>query len=358
MTFALIAAGGTGGHVYPALALADVLVRRGHDKASIRFVGGRRGLEGDAVTRRGFAVDLLPGRGLRRSLSPENVVALWEALVSSARALGLVRRLRPRVVVGFGGYASLPTVVAARALRVPSVVHEQNAAPGLANRISVSLGARAAGAMSGVALRRVVITGNPVRPEILDVVRRPMEPPQVLVTSGSLGARSVNLAALGLYDRWRDRNDVAVRHVTGRRDHAECVERLSASRRASDRLHYELVEYEHEMPAAYERSAVVVGRAGATTVAELTAVGMPSVLVPLPGAPGDHQTANAERLAAAGAALVLPDDRCTADALAGMLEPLVADPARLNMMGDAARDLGAPDAAERLADLVEGTARG
>jgi UDP-N-acetylglucosamine--N-acetylmuramyl-(pentapeptide) pyrophosphoryl-undecaprenol N-acetylglucosamine transferase len=272
-----------------------------------------------------------------------------------------VRRLRPRVVVGFGGYASLPTVVAARALRVPSVVHEQNAAPGLANRIAVSLGARAAGAMSGVALRGAVVTGNPVRPEILEAARRPAEPAQplqVLVASGSLGARSVNLAALGLYEQWRDRDDVAVRHVSGRRDHAECVDRLSGSRRPSDRLHYELVEYEHDMPAAYERSAIFVGRAGATTVAELAAVGMPSVLVPLPGAPGDHQTANAERLAAGGAALVLPDDRCTADALADLLGPLVTDPARLTAMGAAARDLARPDAAERLADLVEGAARG
>jgi len=143
--FALFAGGGTGGHTYPAIAVAQELVWRGHPSASVRFVGGRRGIEGRVVTDAGFAIDLLAGRGLQRRFTPENVIAnvsaIWGAFTAFLIAIKLVRRYRTRVVVGFGGYASLPCVVAARVLRVPTVVHDQDAVPGLANRIGVRLGA-------------------------------------------------------------------------------------------------------------------------------------------------------------------------------------------------------------------------
>jgi UDP-N-acetylglucosamine--N-acetylmuramyl-(pentapeptide) pyrophosphoryl-undecaprenol N-acetylglucosamine transferase len=358
VTFALLAAGGTGGHVYPALALAEVLVERGRARSEIRFVGGRRTLEREVVPAAGFEIDLLPGRGLRRAIAWSSVLALVEALQATILALAIVGRRRPRVVVGFGGYASLPALVAARVLRVPAVVHEQNAAPGLANRIAVRLGARAAASLPSTPLRGVVVTGNPVRPELLAVERRPSEPPLVLVTGGSLGAGRLNDAALELYDLWRDRDDVRIRHVTGRREHGARAEALDALRRPSDRLEFELVAYDDDRASVYAETSIVVGRAGASTVAEITALGLPSVLVPLPGAPGDHQGANARALAAAGGAVVVDDASCTGAALAGALEPLLADRARRLAMGEAARALGRPDAAERLADLVEACARG
>jgi undecaprenyldiphospho-muramoylpentapeptide beta-N-acetylglucosaminyltransferase len=356
--FALVTGGGTGGHVYPALALARELVARGHPQPGIRFVGAQRGLEATLVPEAGFAIDLLPGRGLQRRLTFANVAALWGNLLAFVRARAIVRRARPRVVVGVGGYASLPCLLAARLRRVPTVVHEQNAAPGLANRVAVRLGARAAISLPGTPLRNAVLTGNPVRAEIASVRRRPVSGRAVVtVFGGSLGARRVNHAALELYDRWRDRDDVSVHHVTGARDHDECAARLDGLRHAGDALEYELVPYEAHMHEVYARTAIAVCRAGAITVAELAVAGVPAVLVPLPGAPGDHQTRNAAALVDAGAAVLVPDGQCDGARLDAELTPLLVDPGHLDAMAAAARSLARPDAAGRLADLVEEVAR-
>ena len=175
----------------------------------------------------------------------------------------------------------------------------------------------------------------------------------MLVFGGSLGAGRLNEAALGLYDRWRDRGDVAVCHVSGRRGYPDCRQRLADLRRVEDRLAYELVEYEEHLERRYRDATVAVCRAGAVTVAELTVVGLPAVLVPLPGAPHDHQTRNAEALAGAGAATVLADPDASAGRVAAELDALLADPDRLDAMSQAGRALGRPDAAARVADLVE-----
>ena len=351
--FALVTGGGTGGHVYPALALAHELVDRGHPSPSIHFVGARRGLEAAIVPAAGFAIDLLPGRGLQRRLTTDNLRALWENVRAFLASRRIVRRTRPRVVVGVGGYASLPCLLAARLRRVPAVVHEQNAAPGLANRLAVRMGARAAISLPGTPLRGSVLTGNPIRPAVAAVRRAPVEPPLVAVVGGSLGARRLNHAALGLYDRWRARDDVAVHHVTGARDYDDCVSALAAARRPGDRLAYDLVRYEDHIEDLYARAALAVCRAGAVTVAELAAAGMPSVLVPLPGAPGDHQTRNAVTMVDAGAAELLPDAECDPANLDAVVAKLLADPAGRDSMARAAGTLARPDAAARLADLVE-----
>jgi undecaprenyldiphospho-muramoylpentapeptide beta-N-acetylglucosaminyltransferase len=360
-TDVLISGGGTGGHVFPALALAAELVARGHPSDRIRFVGAARGLEATAVPAAGFAIDLLPGRGLERSASfaalRRNLRTTYDTAVAFARASKLVGRLQPRVVVGVGGYASLPALVAARARGIPAVVHESDAHPGLANRIAVRLGARPGVTLPGTPLRGAVVTGNPIRPAIAAVERAPVTPPLVAVVGGSLGARSLNEAVLGLYDRWRHRTDVTIHHVTGTRDYQGCSTELAAQRAAGDRLSYRLVAFEEHMEAVYTDATLVVSRSGGMT-AELATVGMPSVLVPLPGAPGDHQTANADALVAAGAAVKIPDRELTPDRLAAELDALLGDPARLVSMSDAAGALGRPDAAARFADLVEASMRG
>ena len=357
-TDVLISGGGTGGHVFPALALADELVARGYPRDRIRFVGAARGLEATAVPAAGYEVELLPGRGLERSAAPaaigRNLRTTYDTALAFARASALVGRLRPRVVVGVGGYASLPALVAARARRIPAVVHEADAHPGLANRIAVRLGARAAVTLPGTELRGAVVTGNPIRPAIAAVERAPLAPPRIAVVGGSLGARSLNQAVLGLYDRWRDRTDLTIHHVTGTRDYQGCSTALAAQRTAGDQLSYSLVPFEEHMEVVYAEATLVVSRSGGMT-AELTTVGMPSVLVPLPGAPGDHQTANADALVAVGAAVKITDAELDPARLASELDALLADPPRLVAMGEAARTLGRPDATARFADLVEAT---
>ncbi|HEX5587563.1 MAG TPA: UDP-N-acetylglucosamine--N-acetylmuramyl-(pentapeptide) pyrophosphoryl-undecaprenol N-acetylglucosamine transferase [Acidimicrobiia bacterium] len=357
----LISGGGTGGHVYPALALADELVARGHDRAHIRFVGATRGIEGRAVREAGYEIDLLPGRGLARDMSLRGIAQNARTVGDTARAFAgaarIVARVRPDVVVGVGGYASLPAVVAGRMRRIPVVVHESDAHPGLANRIAVALGAKAAVSLPDTALRGAVVTGNPIRPEIAAVRRAPATPPIVAVVGGSLGARRINDAALGLYDRWRARVDVVIHHVTGDRDYEGSATRLAALRAPGDALSYRLVRYEDHMDTLYAAATIIVSRAGGMT-AELAAVGMPAVLVPLPGAPGDHQTRNAEVFERAGAAVLVRDADLDATTLAAAVDALLSDPQRVIEMSDAARALAHPDATARFADLVEAAARG
>jgi UDP-N-acetylglucosamine:LPS N-acetylglucosamine transferase len=256
-----------------------------------------------------------------------------------------------------GGFASLPCVVAARLRRVPAVVHEQNAAPGLANRIGVRLGARAAVSLPDTRLRRGVLTGNPVRPEIAAVTRAPTVPPMVAVVGGSLGARRLNDAALELFDGWRDRADVAVVHVAGARDHDRCAQGLAALRHPSDRLAYELIPYEDRMQRVYSDAAAMVCRAGAVTIAELAVTGLPAVLVPLPNAPHDHQTRNAQAMVRVGAAVLVPDAELDGERLCAELQRLLIDPVGLGAMAAAGKAAARPDAAARVADMVEEAAR-
>jgi UDP-N-acetylglucosamine--N-acetylmuramyl-(pentapeptide) pyrophosphoryl-undecaprenol N-acetylglucosamine transferase len=353
----VVAGGGTGGHVYPALALADALVARGYRRDTIRFLGARRGLEARAVPAAGYEIDLLPARGFQRGVTPrhllDNVRMVGAMVVAVVEAVRIVRALRPRVVVGVGGYASVPGVLAARLLRIPVVVHEQNAVPGLANRLAVRLGARAAVSLPGTELAGAVVTGNPVRAGVAALERIPDDPALLGVVGGSLGSARLNDAVLDLYDRWRARGDVAVHHVAGTRHYDQARHRLERLRRPHDALVYELVPYEDHMDDVYGRAALAVCRAGAVTVAELAAAGLPSVLVPWPGAADDHQTGNARAMEAAGAAVLLPDAQCDGPHLDAVAGELLADPDRLRTMSVAARAVARPDAADRLADLVE-----
>jgi UDP-N-acetylglucosamine:LPS N-acetylglucosamine transferase len=356
--FAVLVAGGTGGHVYPAIAVADALVARGHEPATLRFVTDQRDVARAALDRTDYARDELPiAHGLERGGGlAHNLGVVVRATRATATAGRVLRAHRPRVVVGFGAYVALPVVVAARARRLPVVVHEQNGVPGLANRVAVRLGARAAVSLPGTALPEAILTGNPVRPDITVVEREPVSPPLVAFVGASLGAGVLNRTALDVYDRWRDRGDVQIRHVTGARFYDECRAALDALRRPGDALAYDLVDYEHDMAGLYTDAAVVVARAGGS-VAELAAAGVPSVLVPWSGAADDHQTANARAFAEAGAAIHVREAECDGARVASLLDHLLADPDRLAAMALAARTLAHPDAADEVAALAEAIAR-
>lgn len=362
--YAVLAGGGTVGHVAPALSVAAALVARGHDRSAIHFVGSRRGREAQLVPAAGFAVTTLPGRGVVRRLTPANLVAVGGLLVAFLRAIGLLARRRPAVVVNLGGYASVPCTLAAVLLRVPIVAVSYDAVPGAASRLAARFAAAAAVAFEGSTLPRAVTTGAPVRPEVLALdpspagraaARAEMGLPAdrllLAVTSGSLGARRVNEAAVGLARAWADRSDLVVYHVVGSRDFPSVL--AEAPSRPEGGLDYRPVEYEQRLPALLAAADLAVGRAGASTVAELTVLGVPSVLVPLPGAPGDHQTRNAQQLVAAGAALLLPDPECTPERLAELAGELLGDAPRRHEMSEAALGLARRDAADRVASLVE-----
>jgi UDP-N-acetylglucosamine--N-acetylmuramyl-(pentapeptide) pyrophosphoryl-undecaprenol N-acetylglucosamine transferase len=368
MTFAVIAGGGTAGHVLPGIALARALVARGHPPGSIQFVGSTRGIETRLVPEAGFPLVALPGRGLQRRLTIENVAAVAGLLRAMLEGVRLVRRLRPRVVVVLGGYASVACVAGAILNRVPIVVMEQNARAGAANRLAGRFAAACAVPFPETDLPRRVVTGNPVRAEVLAAAaaddragaRRalglPVDRTVVAVFSGSLGARSINTAVRGAIPRLATRGDLAIRHVIGSRDWEELGHQ--APDLPADGLVYQPVRYEDRMAELLVAADLAIARAGGTTVAELAEVGRAAILVPLPIAPRDHQTANAAALVAAGAAVLVPDDQLSPERLVRELDAVLADPQRLARMGRAARSLARPDAAERVADLVEEHARG
>jgi undecaprenyldiphospho-muramoylpentapeptide beta-N-acetylglucosaminyltransferase len=376
-TWAIIAGGGTAGHVVPGLAVAHALVARGHPPESIHWVGGRRWTEGDVVNAAGFEATLLPGRGIQRRLTAENLSAVWGLTQAGAQALSLVRARRPAVVLAMGGYASVTCALAAATLRIPLVVAEQNAVPGASNRLVGRFAKATAVPFPGTPLPRAVVTGNPVRSEILAVDRSPAgraaaraalglpEDRTVLaVFGGSLGALRLNNAVLGALDTWGGRGDLAVRHVVGERDWSLVTGGAQAARgaewqaRGLDGLLWQPVRYDDQRELSLAAADLAVSRAGGNTVAELAAVGLPSILVPLPGAPGDHQTANAGQLAGAGAAVLVPDGELSAARLVREVDGLLGDPGRLAAMAEAAGAVGRRDAADAVAVLVEQCARG
>ena len=351
----LVTGGGTAGHVLPALAIATALRERGHD---VHLVGSERGIEARLVPEAGFEQTLLPGRGIARSISPSAVRANVGAVVGLVRAvlmaIGLVRRHRPAAVVAVGGYASVAAGAAAVLWRVPIIVHEQNAVPGAANRLLARFAVRSATSFPDTPLPRAEVVGNPVRAELFEARHedRPDGRTQLLVFGGSLGALSINRATLAAVERWRDRGDLAVHHVIGRRDWPT-LERPTDT----GALVYEAVEYEDDMPAQLARADLVVCRGGSGTLFELAATGRPAVIVPSLVTTGGQQIANAERVAATGGAVVVRDDELDGDRLVAEVDALVADADRLAAMSERVSSLAAPDAAARVAALVEEHAR-
>ncbi len=357
----MVAGGGTAGHLTPGLAVAGELLERGHDRDSIVFVGSARGLEARLVPEAGYEAVLLPGRGIQRRLTKDNLGAIKGLIQAFGQAHRLLGERRPQVVLCLGGYASVATALSAVLRRVPVVITEQNARAGLANRLIGRFAKAAAVPFAETDLPRAIVTGNPVRGDILTVDRTrdakaardeldlPADRTVISVFSGSLGSRTINEAVLGVLERLADRSDLAIRHVVGERDWDQLEERVPPL--PGDGLFYQPVRYESRMDLLYAASDLALTRAGGSTVAELAVVGLPAILVPFPTAPRDHQTANGAALADRGAAVLVADDELTAERLHSLIEELGV-PERLAAMSDAAAGLGYPDAAAAVADLV------
>jgi UDP-N-acetylglucosamine--N-acetylmuramyl-(pentapeptide) pyrophosphoryl-undecaprenol N-acetylglucosamine transferase len=361
----MIAGGGTAGHVFPAVAVADELVRQAPDVVPL-FVGTRDRLEGRLVPAAGYElhhVDMVP---LPRRPTPA-VLRVPGGLRRSIRAVEQLARTRDVVgVVTFGGYVSLPASWAAARLQLPLVVHEQNAVPGLANRLGARWADRIAVSYPGSRhrFRRqevVAVTGNPVREEFLDVdlptlreharAHFGLKPdlPTVLAFGGSQGSRTINRAVVGSLEHWEQ--PVQILHGAGRALYDETARALEIARRAgTGHASVRLVDFVDEMTLAYAAADAVVCRAGATSIAELTVLGLPSLLVPYPHAAADHQTANARALAAVGGAAFLADGDLDGASLVEVLQPWLDGAAA--EVAAAARSFGRPDAAANVARLV------
>jgi UDP-N-acetylglucosamine--N-acetylmuramyl-(pentapeptide) pyrophosphoryl-undecaprenol N-acetylglucosamine transferase len=365
----LVAAGGTGGHVVPGLALARALVDRVPD-ATVSFAGTSRGIETRVVPEAGFRLHLLPILPLSRRLAVETVLAPGAAIAGTGAALRLLRRERIDVVAGMGGYVTLPVAAAARLAGVPVVLHESNAVPGVANRLAARfarrVGVGVAAAVDAFPPGKALLVGNPVRPELARLDRAALraeataafslEPRRrtLFVFGGSQGARRINQALVAATAHWPEPGGMQVLHACGRRDEAEVRAAWRAADPEARGLLVRVVAFVDRMDLAYAAADLAVTRAGAMTMAELTAVGMPALLVPLPHATAGHQAANAHAAAEAGGARVVPDERLDGPTLAAAAAPLLAEPGELARMGKAMRSLARPHAAEELAALVLG----
>ena len=353
----LVMAGGTGGHVYPALAVAEELRNRGYQ---VEWVGTRRGLEHRVVPAAGFPIHYLAVRGVRGKGVIDRLLGLLMLALATIQALWLVLRTRPRCVVGMGGYVAGPAGVAAWMLRRPLLIHEQNAVAGTTNRMLAPLATSVIAGFPG-AFRGDVefeVLGNPVRADLIATAGSAQysydgeRPLRLLVLGGSLGAKPINEIMPGVARRLLRGKHIdltEIWHQAGEA-HAKLVaeqygELLSDSVR--------VVPFIENMAEAYAWADVVICRAGALTVSELAIMGRPSILVPLPHAIDDHQTANAHSLADLGGAILLRQSDMTEDALIIALRAYMEYPGRLSTMADAAARAAKPEAATQVADEVE-----
>ena len=347
----VIAGGGTGGHVIPALAIGRELHER--HGAELLFIGTARGLETKLVPEAGFPLELVRSGQLKNVSISTRLKTLTDLPRGVTRCLALLRQFRPQVVVGVGGYASGPAVLAAALLRIPTLAYEPNAVPGLTNRIAGRFTSAAAVNFSQTLpfFRNAEVTGVPVRAEIFEIQSKPAGmPPQLLVTAGSQGAAVFNEIVPRILNRLvRALPELTVVHQAGAR-HLEAT-RAAFLRSGADPARWRVEAFLTDMPARYAAADVVLARSG-STVAELCAAGLPSLLVPFPQAADDHQRKNAEVLADAGAAEMILQKDITPESLEAALLALLTDAPRRARMATAARSLARPGALERIAARV------
>jgi len=364
----VLSGGGTAGHIYPALTVADRLRDDGHE---VHLVGTATGPEARLAREAGLVFHALPARGFDRSRPLSLIGALAVLAISTLRATLLLGRVRPAVVAGFGGYVSIQVGLAAVARRIPIALHEQNSVIGMANKllsrwactVAVTYPDTVAQLRAGV---RSEVTGNPVREGIVAAdraaARRDLGAGErdviVLAFGGSRGARHINEAMAELRSELLERIEVRVLHVAGPTEAADVRARIAGDGSAAEEdARYRVFDYLEDMGSALAAADIVIARAGATSIAEITAVGRAAVLVPYPYATDDHQTSNAADVAAVGGATVVSDAELDTPRFADAVLHLVDDTTARAQMADASKTLGRPDAGQRLAAAILSCAR-
>lgn len=346
MTNIMIMAGGTGGHVFPALAVADVLKQRG---VNVAWIGTAKGIEARLVPEAGYPLNLISVQGLRGNGMLGWLTAPFKLTKAVIEAMRALKNHQADIVLGLGGFASGPGGVAAWLLRKPVVIHEQNAIPGLTNKLLAKLAKRVLQGFPN-SFAQAEWVGNPVRASIA-ALAKPSEKANkdqtnLLVLGGSLGAKSLNTILPQALRIISQQHEFVVKHQCGQKHYQDCQKQYQQAN-----IEAEISPFIADMAAAYDWADIVVCRAGALTIAELSAAGVASVLVPYPYAVDDHQTYNATALINVGAAVLMSEKVFTAKALADQLMRLIDDPMTLFNMAKAAKTQAKPAAAETIADI-------
>ncbi|ADL07714.1 undecaprenyldiphospho-muramoylpentapeptide beta-N-acetylglucosaminyltransferase [Thermosediminibacter oceani] len=360
----IIAGGGTGGHIYPAIAIGRGLKNRFPD-AEILFVGTERGLENDLVPKAGFTLKKIRAKGFKRKLTLDNLITIKEVIMGGIESLILLKKEKPDLVIGTGGYVAGPVVFFAALFNIPTFIHEQNVKPGVTNRILSRFVDKIAVSFSDsikyFPQEKVVVTGNPIRPEIVSADRMKAlkeldldpEKPVILSFGGSQGARRINEAMMDLIERIGDESSFQLFHITGQKNYEEFIQKLENKGINPRTLgNIKIRPYVYDMHNAIAAADLVISRAGAITIAELTAAGKPAILVPLPTAADRHQDYNANLMKKNGAAVVVKDWDLSGEKLHSIIRDLVFDRERLQKMSAASKSLGKPDALDRILDEI------
>ena len=366
----IVSGGGTGGHIYPALTLIRTLQQK-VDKLEVLYVGTHADLEADIIPKEGIPFATVDLQGFKRSLSPENLLRAARAIKGVGKAMGIVRKFQPDVVVGTGGYVCGPVLMDASLLGIPSLIQEQNVIPGITNKIlSKFVNKIATGyqeANGAFPAKKVVFTGNPIRQEVMaqrqeaDYEAFDLHPgtTTILVSGGSRGARTINRAMVEVLKHYAGRRDVQILHATGKGEYEDIISRISAAGldlQQADNI--KVKPYLYNMPQAMAIADLAIFRAGATGLAELTAKGIPAILVPYPYAAENHQEHNARAVEKAGAARVILNKDLTAQGLIQAIDELIGKPEKLQAMAKASAKLGRPEAADTISELIIELARG
>ena len=357
----LIAGGGTAGHVIPAVGIAKALYRKGvlREENEVHFVGSKRGVGREIVHDAGFEMTVLPGRGIQRKITFRNVTSILSLFAAFLRASLMSIKAKPEIIVVMGGYASLACGLAGRLFNVPLLVAEQNAVPGATNKIIARFAKVSAISFDAVELPNPVVTGNPLRSEILRFIetdsrnetRRELgvgDRKVITAFGGSLGARHLNETIFELSQNWKG-EAISIYHIVGSRDWQDFSQ---LDRKPVRNVEYEMIEYLKDLTPLIGAADLVISRAGATSVSEITALGIPSILVPLPNSPGGHQEENARFFEREGSAIVVRDSELNYVSLSNRISLLLTEDLILKDMAKKAKNSRHLTGGEKIADLI------
>ncbi|MBG9981803.1 undecaprenyldiphospho-muramoylpentapeptide beta-N-acetylglucosaminyltransferase [Aerococcaceae bacterium DSM 111020] len=352
----ILSGGGTGGHIYPALSIYDA-IKEAYPDVEVMYIGTKEGLEADIVPKAGVPFEAIEIQGLRRSLSIENIKSMYLMARSSLKAGRLVREFKPDIVIGTGGYVCAPVLFSASIQRIPTFIHEQNSVAGLTNKFlaryvdKIGTCFEEVTADFGRNASKCVYTGNPRAQEILEIEPDPMilrtqfdldpEKPTVLIFGGSRGAPAINQAAKDALADFAKSNFQVIL-ATGSTHYDEIIKEIDPALRASDGVR--VVSYIDNMPQVFQAIDLVICRSGATTLTELTALGLPSILVPSPYVTNNHQEANARALVDNEAAVMIRESELNGQLMLRMVNELMGNPMQLQLMAEQAKKLGTPQA--------------
>ncbi|HEY3424712.1 MAG TPA: undecaprenyldiphospho-muramoylpentapeptide beta-N-acetylglucosaminyltransferase [Negativicutes bacterium] len=361
----IMSGGGTGGHIYPAITIVKA-IEKVVQPCEVLFVGTQDGLEADIIPKEGYSFATIEVRGFERRLSWQNINTVRKTLSSVVHSQKIIRDFKPDIVIGTGGYVCGPVLLAASLMRIPTMIQEQNVIPGITNKILARFVKQIAVGYSQAAKyfnnpEKVIFSGNPIRAEVMSASREAgvaalgLNPSKqtILVSGGSRGARSINQAMLSVYQYVAARKDIQLLHVTGQNEYNGIVGNVKQYGIDITNCGNIIIKpYLYNMPEALAATDLAIFRAGAIGLAELTARGIPAILIPYPYAAANHQEFNARVMERQGAAIVIRDAELDKTNLIEIISGLLSNPTRLADMAKASKALGRPDAAKTIANMV------